>query len=313
MDLRIIVEVFVVVVIGGLGSVPGAFVAAVLVSELNAFGILVCPKISLILVFLVMARACWWCGPSACFGRPEAPQRAAPGAATPRPWRPAAGPRAARRRGPRRRARARCRSSPATTSLTVAAEILIFVLFAASLQFLMRPGGLASFGHAAYFGLGAYGAALVVEALGWPMLAGVAPRPLARRSSARVLFGWFCVRLSGVYFAMLTLAFAQIAWSVAFQWVEVTGGDNGILGVWPPRLGGDAGALLLALPRASRSRASRALRMLVFSPFGYALRAVAGLAAARRGDRHRPRGACNGPPSSSPAPSRRSPAGCSPS
>ena len=50
---------------------------------------------------------------------------------------------------------------------------------------------------------------------------------------AALLFGWFCVRLSGVYLAMLTLAFAQIVWSVAFQWVELTGGDNGILGVWP--------------------------------------------------------------------------------
>ncbi|WP_440137840.1 hypothetical protein, partial [Salmonella enterica] len=50
---------------------------------------------------------------------------------------------------------------------------------------------------------------------------------------AGILFGWFCVRLSGVYLAMLTLAFAQIAWATAFQWVELTGGDNGVLGVWP--------------------------------------------------------------------------------
>ena len=48
-----------------------------------------------------------------------------------------------------------------------------------------------------------------------------------------VVFGWFAVQLSGVYFAMLTLAFAQIVWSIAFQWIEITGGDNGLLGVWP--------------------------------------------------------------------------------
>ena len=52
---------------------------------------------------------------------------------------------------------------------------------------------------------------------------------------------------------MLTLAFAQIAWSVAFQWIGVTGGDNGMLGVWPERLGADAGAFLLAVARARRA------------------------------------------------------------
>ncbi|MBV8922200.1 branched-chain amino acid ABC transporter permease, partial [Bradyrhizobium sp.] len=78
MDLRIIVEVFVVVVIGGLGSIFGAFVAAVLVSELNAFGILVFPKISIILVFLVMAVVLI-VRPWGLFGKKEAPARRTPG------------------------------------------------------------------------------------------------------------------------------------------------------------------------------------------------------------------------------------------
>ena len=61
--------------------------------------------------------------------------------------------------------------------------------------------------------------------------------------SARCVFGWFCVRLSGVYLAMLTLAFAQIVWSVVFQWDAVTGGNNGLVGVWPARVAGaEAGA-----------------------------------------------------------------------
>src|SRR5881397_2834256 len=88
MDLRIIVEVFVVVVIGGLGSIVGAFVAAVLVSELNAFGILIFPKISIILVFLVMA-AVLIVRPWGLFGKPEAPARRTPGL-TVHPWRPLA-------------------------------------------------------------------------------------------------------------------------------------------------------------------------------------------------------------------------------
>src|SRR6266478_6343920 len=86
MDLRIIVDVFVVVVIGGLGSIIGAFVAAVLVSELNAFGILIFPKISIILVFLVMA-AVLIVRPWGLFGKPEAAARRTPGL-TVNPWRP---------------------------------------------------------------------------------------------------------------------------------------------------------------------------------------------------------------------------------
>ena len=78
MDLAIIVEAFVVVVIGGLGSVPGAFLAALVVSQLNAFGILVLPKISLVLVFLVMALVLV-VRPHGLLGTPEGPARTAPG------------------------------------------------------------------------------------------------------------------------------------------------------------------------------------------------------------------------------------------
>jgi branched-chain amino acid transport system permease protein len=81
------------------------------------------------------------------------------------------------------------------------------------------------------------------------------------------------VQLSGVYFAMLTLAFAQIVWSIAFQWVTVTGGDNGILGVWPERwAAGPASFYWLSIAVAALAVA--ALRVIVFSPFGYALRAT---------------------------------------
>ncbi len=96
----------------------------------------------------------------------------------------------------------------------------------------MGPGGMHSFGHAAYFGLGAYGAALALKVLGLPWR----PRCWSRRLLALaggLLFGWFAVRLSGVYLAMLTLAFAQIVWALVFQWDTVTGGSNGLVGIWP--------------------------------------------------------------------------------
>src|SRR5208282_5008094 len=86
-------------------------------------------------------------------------------------------------------------------------------------------------------------------------------------------FGWFCVRLTGVYFAMLTLAFAQIAWSVAYQWSEATGGDNGLIGVWPSAWAA-APSHFYWLTLASTSAGVALLRVIIFSPFGYSLRAL---------------------------------------
>jgi branched-chain amino acid transport system permease protein len=116
--------------------------------------------------------------------------------------------------------------------LVLATDVLIFALFATSLHFLMGPGGMASFGHAAFFGAGAYAAALLVKSAGWSMVAAVTLTPLLA-AAAGLAVGWFAVRLSGVYLAMLTLALAQIAWSIAFQWDDVTGGSNGLVGLWP--------------------------------------------------------------------------------
>jgi branched-chain amino acid transport system permease protein len=269
MDLRIIVDVFVVVVIGGLGSIIGAFVAAVLVSELNAFGILIFPKISIILVFMVMAVVLI-VRPWGLFGRREAAARRTPGL-TVNPWRPLT--------SLERLAAIALFALAATLplaggnyALTVGSEIAIYVIFAASLHLLMSVGGLASFGHAAYFGLGAYGVAFLAKMASLPMLDCLLLGPVLGCAGAAV-FGFFAVQLSGVYFAMLTLAFAQIVWSIAFQWVSVTGGDNGILSVWPePWAASPSHFYWLALGTAALMVGG--LRLVVFSPFGFALRAT---------------------------------------
>ncbi len=87
------------------------------------------------------------------------------------------------------------------------------------------------------------------------------------------VFGWLSVRLSGVYFAMLTLAFAQMVWSLAFQWYDVTGGDNGIVGVWASDLFRDRTAFY-ELVLVCGIGAVLLLRHLLHAPLGYALRAT---------------------------------------
>ena len=160
------------------------------------------------------------------------------------------------------------RSSPYTLVLGV--DVLIAVLFAASLHFIMGPGGMHSFGHAAYFGLGAYGAALAVKWFAAPMGLALPAAALAACGGA-LLFGWFSVRLSGVYLAMLTLAFAQIVWSIVFQWEDVTGGSNGVLGIWPDAPF-DRLPMFFLLAVVLVACGVLLLRRVLFAPFGYAMR-----------------------------------------
>ena len=196
-------------------------------------------------------------------------------------------------------------------AIKVAIEVLAFALAAFSLNFLIGVGGIVSFGHAAYFGLGAYAAGLMVTRLGLPMEPALVAAPLIAGLGA-ALFGFFVVRLTGIYLAMLTLAFAQIVYAVAFQWVEVTGGDNGVVGVWPSRWAASRDGLLLPGARRERGRrraaATRDLRALRLHA---ARRARFGRA--RRRHRHRRAHAPLAGLHRSPAPRPAWPAACSPS
>lgn len=112
-------------------------------------------------------------------------------------------------------------------------QIIIFALFALSFNLLLGFGGLVSFGHAAYFAIGAYGVAILGTSYNWPFPAALAGAVLASAAAALVI-GYFCVRLTTIYFAMLTLAFAQFVWAIAFKWRAVTKGDTGFIGVVLP-------------------------------------------------------------------------------
>nr|WP_314353194.1 ABC transporter permease [Comamonas thiooxydans] len=283
MDMLTIGAAFVVVVVGGMGSIPGAFIAALLVAELKAVCIwlgvqeiagfeLSFSKLTLVVEFLVMAVVLIW-RPWGLLGKPQALARNAG-----EPEQPL------RRSG--RGATAAWLGLlsalvllPLTTGVAeggsyatvLLADIFVAALFASSLHFILGPGGMHSFGHAAYFGLGAYGAALLVRTLDLPMEAALLLGPLAAAAGA-LLYGWFCVRLSGVYLTMLTLAFAQISWAIVFQWDDFTGGSNGLTGVWPPDWASQGPAFYwLALGICALG--IYLLRRLLFSPLGYALRA----------------------------------------
>jgi branched-chain amino acid transport system permease protein len=135
----------------------------------------------------------------------------------------------------------------------------------------MGPAGMVSFGHAAYFGLGAYAAALLFKTAGLPMELALVLAPFVAGLFA-VVYGWFCVRLSGVYLAMLTLAFAQISWSIVFQWDSLTSGSNGLVGIWPSMwLSGKSAYYYMTLALCGLGIAF--LWRVLFSPFGYVLRA----------------------------------------
>jgi branched-chain amino acid transport system permease protein len=267
-DLQTISDAFVVVVVGGLGSIPGAFLAALLIAEIKSFCIgLGYSKITLVVEFIVMA-AVLVLRPWGLLGRMPAQARGA-GALEPPlvlPSRALLWALAA--------VLAVLALVPAFQggyTLVLLTDILLFALFAVSLHFIMGPGGLHSFGHAAYFGLGAYGAGLLVQKAGAPMEAALLAAPWLAALGALV-FGWFCVRLSGVYLAMLTLAFAQIAWSVIFQWDAFTGGSNGIVGIWPsPWLASKTAYYYLTLAACTAGIAL--LWRVLYSPFGYAVRA----------------------------------------
>src|SRR6266566_4760492 len=260
MDLTVISDAFVVVVVGGMGSIPGAYLAAVVIAEVKALCISIgvvtiagvavnVSKLTLVAEFLVMALVLI-ARPYGLLGRAQSMVRAL--AEPEDPLRPA---------------------GPALKLLGAAAVVALALLplLAASLHFIMGPGGMHSFGHAAYFGLGAYAAALLVKWFALSMPPALIAAPVVALLGA-ALFGWFAVRLSGVYLAMLTLAFAQIVWSIVFQWSEVTGGSNGVLGIWPTAPF-DNRAALFWLTAALTVVGILLLRTFLFAPFGYAMRA----------------------------------------
>ena len=268
MDMNVIVETFVVVVTGGLGSIGGAFVAALLIGLVHAFGISLMPQATLVIVFLTMAVVLVF-RPQGLGGMAVSAQDSVRESAQ-------------KFRGLALRwpvQLALCAAFLVIAVLawlggpywqTLAADAFILMIFGISLQAMMALGGLVSFGHAAFFALGAYGAALAHSLWGASLPLALAAGCVTALIVAAV-FGVAVVRSAGVYLAMLSLALAQVIWAGATQWVGFTGGDNGIIGL---RLVEDEGrALFYALLVALALISVMALRWLGRSVMGAALQA----------------------------------------
>ncbi|GAB6173899.1 branched-chain amino acid ABC transporter permease [Paradesulfitobacterium aromaticivorans] len=119
--------------------------------------------------------------------------------------------------------------------LSILTEILIFGLFAAGLNLLIGYTGLVSFGHAAFFGFGAYTAAIISSRL-TPNIFLTLTAAILLSVVASLIIGLLVTRASGFYFLMLTLAFSQMVYAAAYQWESLTGGSNGFSGIARPEL-----------------------------------------------------------------------------
>jgi branched-chain amino acid transport system permease protein len=164
-----------------------------------------------------------------------------------------------------------------TYYLGLVIEILIFALFAMSLDLLIGYTGMASLGHAAYFGVGAYAVGLLATKLHWSVWSAL-PAALIIVAAVATLFGLLALRTRGSYFLMITLALSQVAWGIAFGWRSLTGGDDGLPNLPRPELATHwslignrpfyffivlvVGAGMLLLTRIAKS------------PFGFALRGI---------------------------------------
>ncbi|HUF90956.1 MAG TPA: branched-chain amino acid ABC transporter permease [Candidatus Limnocylindria bacterium] len=158
--------------------------------------------------------------------------------------------------------------------LTLLTQTLIYAIVAMSLDLILGYTGLASLGHAAYLGLGAYSVGILSTQYGagfWTTLAA----GIVLAAVVAAIFGLVALRATGVYFLMITLALGMVVWGLANRWVSLTKGDNGIANVLRPDLG-LPWAFTKALPfyylvLIGFALALLVLRVIVRSPFGHTL------------------------------------------
>ena len=223
MDTEILIPAFIVIVIGGMGSLRGAFVGSLLIGLADTFGKAYFPSLALFLIYLTMAFVLL-IRPQGLFGIKYSGVSAAPAITA------VSAPATVQTRAAGLLLLAAMLVFPFLISdypRALVTEIYIFTIFAMSLDLLLGFTGLMSLGHAAFFGLGAYGVAVLGTLFGVNAWIGLAAGVILAGGGA-ALIGFFCVRTDGIPFLMLTLAFSQLVFSVALKWRDVTGGSDGM-------------------------------------------------------------------------------------
>ncbi len=223
MDSEILIPAFIVIVIGGMGSLRGAFVGSLLIGIADTFGKAYFQSIALFLIYLAMTVVLL-IRPQGLFGIKYTDIAIAPAIAT------TSRPSTVQRSAVEFLVLLALLALPFLMTdypRALISEIFIFAIFAMSLDLLLGFTGLMSLGHAAFFGLGAYAVAVLGTQFGVNAWLGVAAGIVVAGCGA-ALIGFFCVRTGGIPFLMLTLAFSQLVFSVALKWRDVTGGSDGI-------------------------------------------------------------------------------------
>jgi branched-chain amino acid transport system permease protein len=223
MDAEILIPALIVIVVGGMGSLRGAFVGSLLIGVCDTFGKAYFQSVALFLIYLTMA-AVLLVRPQGLFGIKYSDVPVAPAVAR------TSSPSTVNRRFAELAALLVLASLPFAMSdypRALVSEIFIFAILAMSLDLLLGFTGLMSLGHAAFFGLGAYSLAVLGVQFGVNAWIGLAAGVTIAACGA-ALIGFFCVRTGGIPFLMLTLAFSQLVYTIALKWRDVTGGSDGI-------------------------------------------------------------------------------------
>jgi branched-chain amino acid transport system permease protein len=246
-DFEVLILTLIVVVVGGLGTIGGAFWGSVLIGEIETFGKALFPQFAMFLIFALMALVLL-VRPTGLLGLREIAVKAGGQGAFGARW--ALWP-AERLGGVVLFALVALipLAWPEPYVINTATEILIFAILALALDLLMGYAGLVSFGHAAFFGIGAYAAALAFLHLHRSVLVNLAVALLVTAAAAAV-FGYLALRMTGIYFLMVTFALAQMGYALVYKWDAVTGGSDGLTGVGRPWLGLGPGLVDLGPPRA---------------------------------------------------------------
>jgi branched-chain amino acid transport system permease protein len=154
----------------------------------------------------------------------------------------------------------------------ILAVIFVMALLAMSLNMLVGHGGLFQFHHGAFYGVGAYTAALMLTKTSLPAWMGLVAGPFAA-AFAGLVIGVFCIRLNRLYFGMLQISLGSLLWAIAFRWYNVTGGDDGIHGIpLPSLIASSTGAYYCGLILLTLSLL--VLYLIYKSPFGATLQAI---------------------------------------